>query len=237
MDKIKQITTDQGRLYEIEGVGAFPSVTTILGGTSDKSFLFRWRQRVGVEEANRISKYASGRGNCMHQLLEKYMVSEKKPRITKKWINTQLKNFESTGQDAKDSGISLFKKFLNDDFLGRVDETLANEVFLWSKVGFAGAVDNVSRMKDGSIKVIDFKSSTKVKREEWVQDYFLQVAAYSIAYWERTGTKPDGAEIWISTEPEEVPQNFKMTFEDIRHYFTLFKERLDIFNSKTLKSQ
>ena len=111
---------------------------------------------------------------------------------------------------------------------------LESEAFLWSKIGYAGTVDNVSKTKDGKILVIDYKNSRRPKKEEWVQDYYLQLASYYVAYWERTGIKANGAEIWIANEENSMPQTFELTQDDIKHYFKQFKNRLDKYNEKYL---
>ena len=87
-------------------------------------------------------------------------------------------------------------------------------------------------MTDGNILVIDYKNSRRPKREEWVQDYFVQGSSYFIAYWERSGIKPNGVEIWISNEEDSIPQIFKLTVDDIKHYFKEFQRRLKMFQEK-----
>ena len=103
--------------------------------------------------------------------------------------------------------------------------------------GYAGTLDNVSRLNDGKIKIIDYKNSRKPKREEWIQDYFRQTAAYWVAYWDRTGIKADGAEIWIANEENSMPQTFELTQDDIKHYFKQFKNRLDKYGKSKLKME
>ena len=113
-------------------------------------------------------------------------------------------------------------------FFDRVTEVLAAETFLWSVKGggYAGTVDNISRIDDNKIMIIDYKNSRKPKREDWIQDYFIQASAYYVAYWERTGIKPDGVEIWIANEVDNLPQIFKLTNEDVKYYFKEFTNRL-----------
>jgi genome maintenance exonuclease 1 len=84
-------------------------------------------------------------------------------------------------------------------------------------------------MIDGRVLIIDYKNSRKPKRDEWIQDYFMQAAAYWVAYWERSGVKPDGAEIWIANEIDNMPQTFTLTNEDIKYYFAMFVERLKAY--------
>jgi hypothetical protein len=99
---------------------------------------------------------------------------------------------------------------------------------LWSVKGggYAGTVDNVSLLTDRGVTVIDYKNSRKPKTEAWIQDYFIQASAYTIAFWERTGTRPKGVEIWIANEQEAIPQSFSLTESDIKFYFKQFQTRL-----------
>ena len=87
-------------------------------------------------------------------------------------------------------------------------------------------------MTDGKILIIDYKNSRKPKREDWIQDYFLQSAAYYVAFWERTGIKADGVEIWIANEIDYCPQTFSLTAEDVKYYFKEFTNRLDTYKKQ-----
>jgi hypothetical protein len=77
--------------------------------------------------------------------------------------------------------------------------------------------------------IIDYKNSRKPKREEWIQDYYLQGSAYFIAYWERYGIKPEGVEIWIANEIDSIPQKFVLSASDVKYYFAEFMKRLKKF--------
>ena len=96
-------------------------------------------------------------------------------------------------------------------------------------MGYAGTVDNFSLLKDGKRKVIDFKTAKKPKTDDYILDYKLQVSAYSIAIWQRYGINPDGGEIWIANELTNEPQCFILNFEEIKFFFSLFKNRLERF--------
>jgi genome maintenance exonuclease 1 len=80
--------------------------------------------------------------------------------------------------------------------------------------------------------IIDYKNSRKPKQEKWIQDYFLQAAAYFIAYWDRTGIKADGAEIWIANEIDNLPQTFSLTQRDLEFYAKEFMKRRKTFKEK-----
>lgn len=246
---LKRVHKNGQRFYQVsEGkdiIGLFPSITTVLSGTSDKSGLEEWRKKVGEEEADRISKLSMNRGTVMHRLIELYKPLEGSPdeRLAK------LKDIASTdaevNQFATDEngelwlaeGWKMFMKFWynHSRFFDRVTEVLEAEAFLFSVKGggYAGTVDNVSRVYDvfdgEKILIIDYKNSRKPKREDWIQDYFVQASAYWVAYWERTGIKPDGVEIWIANEKDDIPQVFTLDNSEIRQYFKMFQERLETF--------
>lgn len=240
-EKIKRVVKNGMRFYRVtldnKVIGEFPSITTVLGETSDKTGLIKWRERVGEAEAERISELSRQRGTMMHRLIELYkqLKGEKSERLEK------LKSLAKTDPEINEvpvefhqQGWEFFNKFYYNSsmFFDQVSEVLAAEKFLWSKYGYAGTVDNVSKMIDNRILVIDYKNSRKPKLESWIQDYFVQGSAYFVAIWERLGIKPDGIEIWIASETESIPQCFSLTKEEVKHYFQQFINRLNQFNSK-----
>lgn len=240
-EKIQRVEKNGLRFYRVTVddtvIGEFPSITTILGETSDKNGLERWKQRVGEVEANRISELSRNRGTIMHRLIELYkqLSGDKLERLQ------QLKSLVKTDPEINEvpveyhqPGWDFFNKFYYNSglFFDQVEEVIAAEKFLWSKYGYAGTVDNVSKMVNGKILVIDYKNSRKPKLEAWVQDYFIQGSAYFIAIWERLGIKPDGVEIWIASETEDIPQCFAFTAKDVKHYFQKFINRLNQFKNK-----
>lgn len=248
MYKIQRRVINDLRFYEVsEGakiIGLFPSITTVLGQTKDQSGLQKWKDRIGEEEANRISTLSMNRGTVMHRLIELYkplegtqqerldelkLLAETDPEVN------QFKD-EKDGQLFLDEGWKFFMKFWYNSSrtLSRVKQVLAAEEFLWTTVGggYAGTVDNVSETYDRGTIVIDYKNSRKPKEDKWIQDYFMQASAYAIAYWDRTGTKPKGAEIWIANEIDAIPQVFSLTESDIKFYFKMFVDRLKQFHSQ-----
>jgi len=241
MESIERINIDGRRHYKVtdknKEIGTFPSVTNILGETSDKSGLVKWKKRVGEKEANRISTLSMNRGTVMHRLVEIYkpLNGDQQERLN------ELKEVSKTDEEINEfdkefihAGWEMFMKFYSNSscFFDRIEEVLESEAFLWSKIGYAGTVDNVSKTTDGKILVIDYKNSRRPKSEKWVQDYYLQLSSYYVAYWERTGIKANGAEIWIANEEDSMPQTFELTQDDIKHYFKKFKGRLDKYNEK-----
>tara|TARA_B110000091_G_scaffold212101_1_gene258078 strand:- start:319 stop:1068 length:750 start_codon:yes stop_codon:yes gene_type:complete len=247
VESIKRVELNGLRHYEVtsdtgEVIGVYPSITTVLGETTDKSGLDKWRKRVGEAEAKRIGELSMNRGTVMHRLIELYKATSgtKEDRLNKlKEIastdeETQQYSGEENGAIWLASGWDMFMKFYfnSSQYFDRIEKVISAEVFLWSKQGYAGTVDNISKMTDGRTLVIDYKNSRRPKKDIWVQDYFVQGSAYFIAHWERSGQRPDGVEIWISNEEDSIPQTFSLTVDDIKYYFTEFQRRLNLFNEK-----
>lgn len=238
------------RFYEVlevtsdKVVGLFPSITTILSGTSDKSSLDEWRAKIGEAEAHRITALSMNRGTIMHRLIELYKLIPGTPDAKLERLKEIALEDGEVNQFASDElgahwleeGWLMFMKFWHNQpkFFSRINKVLESETFLWSLKGggYAGTVDNVSELIDGKVMIIDYKNSRKPKREDWIQDYFIQGSAYWVAYWERSGVKPDGVEIWIASETSNTPQIFSLTNNDVKYYFKQFTERLKLFKDK-----
>jgi hypothetical protein len=247
---LQRKNVDGQRFYEVTEnktsnvVGLFPSITTVLSGTSDKSSLVAWRERIGEVEADRISKLSLNRGTVMHRLIELYKLIPGTPDVKLERLkeiaaeDAEVNEFASDelGELFLEEGWLMFMKFWHNQakFFSRVNKVIESETFLWSIKGggYAGTVDNVSEMIDGKIVIIDYKNSREPKHEDWIDDYKIQVSAYWVAYWERSGVKPDGAEIWIASETSSIPQIFKIDNTEIRYYFKEFQERLKTFKEK-----
>jgi hypothetical protein len=243
---IERVNVNGLRHYRVtvdgDVIGTFPSMTTVLGETKDKGGLDEWRNKVGHVEADRISYLSMNRGTIMHRLIELYKglkgTSEERliqlKVIAQKDKEVNQFNKDPMGDVWLAAGWEFFMKFWNnhEDFFDRVVKVIAAEKFLWSKLGYAGTLDNVSEMVGNKILIIDYKNSRKPKRDEWIIDYFIQVAGYSIAFYERTGIVPTGCEIWIASETEDKPQIFTMTYSDMKYYFKEFIKRLKQYNEK-----
>lgn len=168
LTEMESVTTDSGRKYKTpEGLN-YPSITTVLSILSRDS-IAKWRKRVGEAEANKISTRASGRGTRVHEIIEKY-------------INNQEDYRNGYTPDIIQSFIDI--RHILDNRIGTV---YAMEAPLYSDhLGVAGRVDCVAEF-DGKLSIIDFKTSMKPKRIEWIKNYFMQESAYAIMWEERTG--------------------------------------------------
>ena len=153
------------RLYATPGGGKVPSVTTILDATSDKTHLIAWRQRVGEEKAKQITKEAAGVGTSMHGFLENYTKGEELPNKTNLVHVQGRKMAEVVIQDG----------------LSKVDEVWGSEVHLYYPDLYAGTTELVG-VHNGVPAIMDFKQTNKPKKEEWVDNYKLQGAAYALAH-------------------------------------------------------
>ena len=246
--EINRVHEDGLRFYQVteddKVIAKLPSVTTILGNTKDMSGLEKWKKKVGEAEAKRISELSMNRGTIMHRLIELYKGTSGDASERLIILKDLAKEDDECNQfsDEENGALYLaeawkfFYKFYfnSSDYFDRVVEVLEAETFLWTTKGggWAGTVDNISKMTDGSLLIIDYKNSRKPKRDEWIQDYYMQAAAYWIAYWDRTGNKATGGEIWIANEIDSIPQCFSLTEEDLKFYFQAFKRRRKMFKEK-----
>ena len=175
------------RLYETPD-GNFPSITTVLSSLS-KASIQEWRNRVGEAEANKISTQASRRGTKTHKIIEDY-----------------LQNKQDYLSGHFPDNIELFKSVQSILDI-HVDNIYGIEVALWSKdLGVAGRCDCIAEY-DGELSILDWKTSSKPKREEWVESYKLQGTAYAKMYEERTGIKISQVVIVIAVSDND-PQVF-----------------------------
>tara|TARA_R110001592_G_scaffold162601_1_gene396206 strand:+ start:12262 stop:12999 length:738 start_codon:yes stop_codon:yes gene_type:complete len=223
------------RYYEISKDYLLPSVTTILGKFSDKSGLDAWRKRVGRVEADRDSKFSANRGTVMHQMCEYYMLAEGSPWQKLKAAQIQIIPFcEAEGFTESEYvlGRRLFYNFYNTQSFNRIKKIVSVEETLYSTKmgGYAGRVDAIFLDNNDKLIILDFKSSKKPKRDDWITGYKQQISAYYIAYWEMTGKQPAGGEIWISNEIDSSPQIFKLDVEDIKKHGKEFLVMVDKFH-------
>ncbi len=207
---LKRDDSGKSRLYKTPD-GDFPSVTTILDKTKDKTFLFEWRKRVGEEEANRISKEAAGLGTVFHKHLENYIDNEERPNGS---------NF--VYKLAKDMSDIIIEKGLSN-----VDEVWGSEIGLYYPGLYAGTTDLVGTHK-GDPAIIDYKSTKNPKKEEWVEDYYLQCCAYAMAHNELFETTINKAVILMCSRNLQY-QEFIIEGKKFEEYCKKWTERLDEF--------
>ena len=201
---------DQGsRTYDVSGT-KLPSVTTILARTKDQSYLDKWKAKVGHEEAERIKNLSSKRGTSMHKFIEKHITGDGYDDLTE--IGTQAKPM---AQKIIDVGLTPVK-----DYYG-------SEVTLHYPGLYAGSTDLVCE-HSGKETIIDFKQANKPKREEWNEDYYLQIAAYAMAHDHMHNSNIEQGIIMVCT-PDLYFQEFKFDGNKMRKYRHRFLERLSQF--------
>lgn len=175
-----------------DGLTKLKSVTTIISEKTDKTALLEWRKKIGEEEANRISTQAARRGTSIHKIAERYVLNEED--IYRDQMPINRATFDS------------IKQVLD----AHVDNIMGIELPLYSKaLGCAGRTDLVAEY-DGVLSIIDFKTSRKLKKEEWIESYFIQSTVYSMMFeWMYKISVPQIA-IVIAVDDEFAPQTFVM---------------------------
>jgi genome maintenance exonuclease 1 len=206
-------TIDRKRYYITPEGKEYPSITTVLSNRG-KEGLFEWRNRVGHEVANYISGKAAKRGTAVHHMCEEYLnnVSFIEPDW---WLDKQ-KNFLP---------FCLFNQLRN-GVLQRINNIHAQECGLYSdKYGVAGRVDCIAEY-NRVLSIIDFKTSTSERNDEYNENYYIQTAAYAEMYEERTGIPTDQIVILVVTEDGQVQEFIKSKQE----YIPLLEEAINEFN-------
>ena len=213
LPKLQSLSTKEmnGKRYYLLPNGLYvPSVTTVLGHFKKKQ-IQEWRNRVGHEEANRISNIASTRGTKFHKLMEKYLDNEPVSNIlTEKVMPTLKESFHMMKKEVDKS----------------IDNIYYIEVPLFStNMRMAGRTDIIAEF-DGVLSVIDFKTSNREKREEHIQDYFLQSTAYALMYEERIGHPIHQIVIMMASDGVPAPQIFVKKTED---YHDMLLEKIVMY--------
>jgi len=164
---LKRVDLEIGRHYLDSNQKPVPSVTTVLSGTSKtKDGLIQWRNRVGEGEAERIIKQSTDIGTAVHEAIENYLNGDS-------WNNFEVTHDQLLAQ-------KISEKFVNDGLKG-ITEIWGLEVGLLIDNLYAGTADCVG-LYQGIPTLIDFKTAKKIKKREWIEDYFLQGCAYANAH-------------------------------------------------------
>ena len=197
------------------GEEKLPSVTSILQATKteeDKASLELWKERVGHKEANKIKNEASSRGTSMHSYIEDFL----RGRINESFFesNEQYKNM---AKEIIDKGIN-----------GKLEEIYGMETTLHYPEKYAGTADLVG-IYQGQETIIDFKQANKPKKTDYIQDYFLQLGAYTLAHNVFYKTSITSGVILLCTV-DNLFQDFKIDGAELIMYQNLFLGRLKKFN-------
>jgi len=213
---LERVDTDIGRHYLDSNNKPVPSVTTILSGTSQsKDGLIQWRNRVGEDEAERIIKQSTDIGTAVHEAIENYLNG-------KSWDN-----FEETYDQLLAQKIS--DKFIKDGLKG-ITGIWGLEVGLILDNLYAGTADCVGEY-EGIPTLIDFKTAKKIKKREWIEDYFLQGCAYANAHNVMFGTNIEQIVI-LMVDRNSIFQEFIVRPTEFKFLTRKWKNRLIEFNNK-----
>ena len=199
------------RLYDVNNE-KLPSVTTILNETQSeekKASLQAWKDRVGHKQAELISKEATNRGSSMHDYLEKFLLGKL--------------NLDLLGDNTRER--LMADQIIENGLRNKLDEIWGCEATLYYPGKFAGAADCIG-VYEKKETIIDFKQSNKPKKEEWIEDYYLQCAAYSLAHNVVYNTNINQAVILLCTK-DIVFQRFIVDGDKLKMYQDKFLQKVE----------
>lgn len=210
LQKLPRRNVNGTRVYETPDGSYYPSVTTITGQMNKKA-INEWRARVGEKVANQITKQASARGTSIHKLCEHYILG--------------------TMDDVKimPSNKEMFSSMAN-HLAKTIGKVYAVEGFLYSDfLRAAGQVDMIAEY-NGVLSVVDFKTSKKKKNPDWIENYFVQEAAYSFMFEERTQLQVGQLVTVIGVDGEDEPQVFIKNTKERNQYLLKFLELRNLWD-------
>lgn len=199
------------RYYKVDGE-LLPSVTTILSLTKDNEYLEKWKARIGEEEAERIKNEAGERGTSMHLHLEN-------------WLQKEV---PIPGEDYEDLSAQM-ADVIHLNIRNRISELWGSEVKIFYPGKYAGTSD-LAGVMDGVPSIMDFKQSNRHKREDWIEDYKLQLCSYALAHNKVHGTDIRQGKVLMCTVDLEF-QEFTVTNSEFDYYCKKWWERVDRYYS------
>ena len=200
------------RHYDVGTEEKLPSVTTILSATQSeekKESLAKWKQKVGENKADEIRDSAAERGTIMHRIIEGHLLGQRHADLS------------DLGQNAG----TMAQKIIDEGLEGRMDEIWGSEITIYYPGLYAGATD-LAGIYEGRESIIDFKQSNKLKRKEWIEDYFIQLAAYALGHNYVYNTSIQSGTILMCTK-DNIFQRFDITGEEFKKYTYKWLERVD----------
>ena len=193
---VKARNSDGVRLYETPEGNKYPSITTVLS-IRNKKGLHEWRKRVGYDVANYVARTAASRGTKVHHMCEDYL-NNVHVSWPEKWKEHE-KHFLP---------YCLFSQ-LKEQALCNINGIYAQEAGLYSdKYKVAGRVDCIAEYR-GVPSIIDFKTSSKERNDDWNVNYYIQGSAYAEMFGERTGIEISQVVILVVTEDGTVQEFIK----------------------------
>ena len=212
--ELARVTKDRKRHYETPDGRQVPSVTTVLSATKDMRHLMEWRKRVGEQEAQRISTESANIGTVMHRSLEKHVKGEDR----------------TPGSNLIQQKAHAMANVIIDNGLQNVSEVWGSEVSLYYTELYAGKTDLVGIYKNEPA-IMDFKQARKLKKKEWVEDYFLQLVAYAEAHNKTYNTQIKTGRIFICTQNNEF-QTFEI--DNYEHWTGEWYKKLEQYYKSIL---
>ena len=209
------------RHYDIGTNEKLPSVTTILQATQSeekRKKLAEWRERQGAQAADRIKDIAALRGTSMHTYLEGYITDQRHLDLT------------ALGKEAGRMANIIIRSGLGD-----LEEIWGTEVTLYYPGLYAGAPD-VAGIYNGRESIIDFKQTNKPKRREWIEDYFIQLAAYAMAHNHVYDTQIQQGVILMCSK-DGFFQKFVVSDKEFKEYKYAFLEKVDYYHQNCTKNK
>ena len=198
------------RLYLTPDGKSLPSVTSILSKAKDKSFLKKWRNRVGEKEAERIMRESAKIGTALHLYIERL-------------VNKQgYKDLTKIGQKAQKMAEVIVKEGLKD-----ITDVWGSEVHLYYPGKYAGTADMIA-LYQGRPTIIDFKQTNRPKKREWVQDYLMQLSAYAMAHNKLFNTEIDQGVILMCSR-DLTFQKFELKGDNFIRAGEKFMKALDFY--------
>ena len=210
---MSRVEIDGKRRYATPDGEKLPSVTTILDATKSeesKKALQEWRKRVGVQKAQEITTEAAGRGTRMHKWLEDY-------------IKTGVLNEPGSNPYSLQSH-KMAQSIINQG-LSKCSEWWGTEVPLYYPKIYAGTTD-LAGVHDNDEAIMDHKQTNKPKKREWIEDYFVQLAAYANAHNEVHGTKIRKGVIFMCSAANEY-QEFILEGPEFVKYSDIWYNRVE----------
>ena len=201
------------RHYNLDGSN-LPSVTSILKATQseeDKAAIEAWKERVGHKEAERIKNEASSRGSSMHSYIEQFLLGK---------FNLDLLDEENKSK-------KMAVEIIDNGLKNKLTEIWGAEATVYYPGKYAGTADCIG-VYEGKETILDFKQSNKPKKEEYIEDYFLQIGAYSLAHNTVHNSKITQGVILICTV-DRLFQDFKIEENELKNYQNKFLEKVEQF--------
>ncbi len=216
-DDLRSETSESsGRKYVTPEGHVYPSITSVLSILS-KDSIREWRERVGKDEADRVSRNAAARGTALHNAAERYIKNE-----TEWFSESEMPHVRAL--------FNSIRPVIDE----RVGVVYSQEAPLYSDhLKLAGRVDLVADF-DGRRSIIDFKTSTRRKSSDDIHAYFMQASAYAIMFEERTGIPVPNLVVMMAIDNDPTPEIF---IEKRDNWTNKLHETIQAYNAKKLFGQ